>query len=99
MRNKTLFSLLVLCGSTAAIANLPSSQESPLQNDLTNEGVPASGDTTSNDTWSNATDVEPGSSAPTDSGSQTQTPPATTDVTPSGDTTDTGTQTPPDPSY
>ena len=41
MRTKTLFSLLVLCGSTAALANLPAAQDSPLQNQLANEGVPA----------------------------------------------------------
>jgi hypothetical protein len=74
MRTKTLFSLIVLCGSTAALANLPASQNSPLQNDMTNEGVPAPGDTTSNDTASNATDVEPSaepSTDPTDNGSET----------------------------
>ncbi len=59
MRTKTLASLIILCGSTAALANLPAAQESPLQNQMTNEGVPAPADTTSNDTLSNATDVEP----------------------------------------
>lgn len=63
MRTKTLFSLLVLCGSTAALANLPAQQDSALQNQLTNEGVPAAGDAAGNDTLSNSTTADP-----TDSG-------------------------------
>ncbi|MCP3732061.1 hypothetical protein M9978_16680 [Sphingomonas sp. MG17] len=74
MRTKTLFSLLVLCGSTAALANLPAAQDSPLQNQLTNEGVPAP-DTTAPETQSNRTDVEP-SADPTDNG--TEAPPNAT---------------------
>lgn len=67
MRTKTLFSLLVLCGSTAALANLPAQQDSPLQNQLENEGVPAP-DAAGNDTLSNSTTTDP-----TDSG--TDSPP------------------------
>lgn len=59
MRTKTLASLLILCGSTAALANLPAQQDAPLQNQTTNESTPSSDDTTANDTMSNATDVEP----------------------------------------
>lgn len=74
MRNKTLFSLIVLTGSTAALANLPS-QDSPLLNNMTNEGVPAPDDATGNETLSNRTDVEP-SADPTANG--TETPPNAT---------------------
>jgi hypothetical protein len=75
MRTKTLFSLIVLCGSTAALANLPAQQDTPLANNMTNEGVPAPDDTLSNDTVSPETDVEP-SGDPTTSG--TETPPNAT---------------------
>ena len=67
MRTKTLFSLIVLCGSTAALANLPAQQDSPLQNQLANQGVPAPGDTVGNETLSNSTDLEP-STDPTGNG-------------------------------
>ena len=59
MRTKTLASLLILCGSTAALANLPAQQDAPLQNQMTNESTPTPDDTTAIDTMSNATDVEP----------------------------------------
>lgn len=41
MRTKTLLSLLILTGSTAAIANMAPVQEEPLQNSMANEGIPA----------------------------------------------------------
>lgn len=45
MRTKTLFSLLVLCGSTAAVAHMaPLQSDSPLQNNFANEGVEAPAD-------------------------------------------------------
>ncbi len=71
MRPKTLLSLIVLCGSTAALAHMaPVGQaEPPLQNEMSNQGVPPA-DTTANDTLSNATDVEP-STDPTDDGTDT----------------------------
>ena len=57
MRHKTLFSLIALCGSSAAIAAIGTPQiNPPLQNDMTNEVAPD--DTTAPDTLSNATDVE-----------------------------------------
>ncbi|ODP39730.1 hypothetical protein [Sphingomonas turrisvirgatae] len=79
MRTKTLFGLIVLCGSTAALANLPSGQDTPLQNNMTNEGVPAPDngtppDTTAPETQSNGTDVEP-SADPTANGTDTETTP------------------------
>jgi hypothetical protein len=83
MRTKTLFSLIVLCGSTAALANLPMGQNSPLQNDMINEGVPAPDDTTANETLSNRTDVEP-SADPAD---------------PTANGTDADAQTPPNATY
>lgn len=91
MRTKTLFSLIVLCGSTAALANLPAQQDTPLANNMTNEGVPApdtatpdttTPDTTAPETMSNTTDVEPST------GTDTTTDP----------TTD-GTDTPPNATY
>ena len=70
MRHKTLFSLLVLCGSTAALAHMaPAQTEPPLQNEMTNQGVPAP-ETTAPETTSNTTDVEP-SSDPTSNGTET----------------------------
>lgn len=90
MRTKTLFSLMVLCGSTAALANLPSQQNAPLQNDMTNEGVPApdatapettapAPDTTAPETQSNTTDVEPSADTATDPTTDgTETPPNAT---------------------
>jgi hypothetical protein len=82
MRTRTLFSLIVLCGSTAALANLPMSQNSPLQNNMTNEGVPApddslANDTTANETMSNRTDIDPSAEPldPTDNGTDAQMPP------------------------
>lgn len=84
MRNKTLFGLIALCGSTAALANLPAGQEAPLQNNMTNEGVPApadtpTDDTTANETMSNKTDVEPSTETadPTGNGTEAAPPNAT----------------------
>ncbi|MCR5870802.1 MULTISPECIES: hypothetical protein [unclassified Sphingomonas] len=69
MRHKTLFSLIALGGSTAAIAAIGTPQaEPPLQNELTNEAVPD--DTTAPETLSNRTDVEP-SADPTHHGTET----------------------------
>ena len=80
MRHKTLFSFLLLCGSTAAIAHIaPGQTEPPLQNEMTNQGVPAPNDTTASETQSNTTDVEP-SSDPTSNG--TDTPPTDTAAEP-----------------
>lgn len=93
MRTKTLFSLLVLCGSSAALANLPARQDNPLQNDMTNQGVPAPADTTPPDTMSNATDVEP-SAEPTEPTTEPTTPEPTTP-----DPTTDGTETPPNATY
>ena len=77
MRSKTLFSLLVLCGSTAALAHMaPAQTEPPLQNNFTEEGVPAP-ETTAPETTSNTTDVEP-SSDPTDNGTETAPEPNST---------------------
>jgi hypothetical protein len=77
MRHKTLFSLLVLCGSTAALAHMaPSQTEPPLQNEMTNQGVPAP-ETTAPETTSNTTDVEP-STDPTSNGTETAPEPNST---------------------
>ena len=76
MRHKTLFSLIALCGSTAAIAAIGSPQiDPPLQNDMTNEVVPD--DTTAPETLSNSTDVEP-SADPTQDGTETMPEPNST---------------------
>ena len=82
MRSKTLFSLLVLCGSTAALAHMaPAQTEPPLQNNFTEEGVPApettAPETTAPETTSNTTDVEP-SSDPTSEGTETAPEPNST---------------------
>ena len=64
MRHKTLFSLIALCGSSAAIAAIGTPQiDPPLQNGVINEAVPD--DTMAPETLSNRTDVEP-SAEPTD---------------------------------
>ncbi|WP_066661791.1 MULTISPECIES: hypothetical protein [unclassified Sphingomonas] len=64
MRHKTLFSLIALGGSSAAIAAIGTPQiEPPLQNEIANEVV--TDDTTAPETLSNRTDVEP-SAEPTD---------------------------------
>lgn len=77
MRHKTLFSLLVLCGSTAALAHMaPAQTEPPLQNEMTNQGVPPA-DTTAPETTSNTTDVEP-STDPTSNGTETAPEPNST---------------------
>ncbi|MFL9839717.1 hypothetical protein ABS767_01970 [Sphingomonas sp. ST-64] len=60
MRHKTLFSLIALCGSTAAVAAIGTPQAAPpLQNDMANEATPAPDDMTAPETMSNTTDVEP----------------------------------------
>ena len=77
MRHKTLFSLIVLCGSTAALAHMaPVQTEPPLQNEMTNQGVPAP-ETTAPETTSNTTDVEP-STDPTSNGTETAPEPNST---------------------
>jgi hypothetical protein len=69
MRHKTLASLLLLCGSTAALAHIaPGQTEPPVQNEVSNQAAPAP-DTTAPETVSNTTDVEP-SSDPTDNGTE-----------------------------
>lgn len=76
MRHKTLFSLIALGGSTAAIAAIGTPQiEPPLQNDMTNQVAPD--DTTAPDTLSNSTDVEP-SADPTQDGTDTAPEPNST---------------------
>ena len=76
MRHKTLFSLITLCGSTAAVAAIGAPQtEPPLLNNMTNEVVPD--DTTAPETLSNATDVEP-SADPTQGGTETMPEPNST---------------------
>ncbi|MEG3181909.1 hypothetical protein [Sphingomonas sp. LT1P40] len=72
MRHKTLFSLIVLCGSTAALAHMaPGSQtEAPLQNEVTNQAVPPV-DTTGNDTSSNESSPSTEPTDPTDNGTET----------------------------
>lgn len=89
MRHKTLFSLIVLCGSSAALAHMPASiQTDPsLQNEMVNEGVPAPDDTSPPDTMSNSTDVEP-SAEPMEPAEPTE---------PAPDPTDNGTDTAPEP--
>lgn len=79
MRHKTLFSLIALCGSSAAIAAIGTPQiDSPLQNDMTNQAVPD--DTTAPETLSNRTDVEPSAEPadPTQGGSDTAPEPNST---------------------
>lgn len=77
MRQKTLLSLLLLCGSTAAIAHIaPGQTEPPLQNEMSNQGVPAP-ESTAPETTSNTTDVEP-STDPTNNGSETAPEPNST---------------------
>ncbi|QDX27587.1 hypothetical protein FPZ54_17295 [Sphingomonas suaedae] len=77
MRHKTLFSLIALCGSTAAVAAIGTPQtEPPLQNDIANEATPAPDDMTAPETMSNSTDVEPSMEPaepadPTEDGSET----------------------------
>ncbi|MBX3594898.1 hypothetical protein [Sphingomonas sp.] len=74
MRNRALFSLIVLCGSSAALAHLPSGQDgAPIQNGTGNEVL--LNDTVANETMSNTMDVEPSAAPadPTDNG--TETPP------------------------
>jgi|GEM_PF-6429324 hypothetical protein len=69
MRHKTLASLLLLCGSTAALAHIaPGQTEPPLQNEMANQGVPAP-ENTAPETTSNTTDVEP-SADPTNNGTE-----------------------------
>jgi hypothetical protein len=79
MRHKTLFSLIALCGSSAALAAIGTPQtQPPLQNDMTNQVAPD--DTTAPDTLSNATDVEPSAQPadPTQDGSDTAPEPNST---------------------
>ncbi len=79
MRHKTLFSLIALCGSSAAIAAIGTPQtQPPLQNDMTNEAVPD--DTTAPETLSNRTDVEPSAEPadPTQGGTETMPEPNST---------------------
>lgn len=79
MRHKTLFSLIALCGSSAAIAAIGTPQiEPPLQNNMTNEAVPD--DTTAPETLSNRTDVEPSAEPadPTQDGTDTAPEPNST---------------------
>lgn len=72
MRTKTLFSLIALTGSSAALAAMAPPQTDPmLQNNMTNEATPAPEDTTAPETWSNSTDVEP-SAEPTTTPDPTQ---------------------------
>lgn len=77
MRQKTLLSLLLLCGSTAALAHIaPGQTEPPLQNEMANQGVPAP-ENTAPETTSNTTDVEP-STDPTSNGTETAPEPNST---------------------
>lgn len=79
MRHKTLFSLIALCGSSAAIAAIGTPQtQSPLQNEITNQAV--TDDTTAPETLSNRTDVEPSAEPadPTQGGSDTAPEPNST---------------------
>ncbi|MDK2766280.1 MAG: hypothetical protein KYX69_01045 [Sphingomonas sp.] len=79
MRHKTLFSLIALCGSSAAIAAIGTPQiDPPLQNDMTNQAVPD--DTTAPETLSNRTDVEPSAEPadPTQDGTDTAPEPNST---------------------
>lgn len=83
MRTRTLLSLLILTGSSAAVANMAVPQQEPMMtNEAANETVPApdntmSNDTMGNDTMSNATDVEPSAepTEPADNSSETPPPP------------------------
>lgn len=75
MRTRTLLSLLILTGSSAAVANMAAAQqEPPMANEMTNEAAPAPDDMMGNDTMSNATDVEP-SAEPTENSSREMPPP------------------------
>jgi len=79
MRHKTLFSLIALCGSSAAVAAIGTPQtQPPLQNEVTNEATPD--DTTAPETLSNRTDVEPSAEPvdPTQGGSDTAPEPNST---------------------
>ena len=79
MRHKTLFSLITLCGSTAAVAAIGTPQtQPPLQNEITNEAV--TDDTTAPETLSNRTDVEPSAEPadPTQDGSDSAPEPNST---------------------
>ena len=79
MRHKTLFSLIALCGSSAAIAAIGTPQiDPPLQNDMTNQAVPD--DTPAPETLSNRTDVEPSAEPadPTQDGTDTAPEPNST---------------------
>ncbi|HSX56144.1 MAG TPA: hypothetical protein VLG14_12655 [Sphingomonas sp.] len=77
MRHKTLASLLLLCGSTAALAHIaPGQTEPPVQNEVSNQAAPAP-ETTAPETTSNTTDVEP-SSDPTNNGTETAPEPNST---------------------
>ncbi len=78
MRTRTLLSLLILTGSSAAVANMAVPQQEPMMtNEAANETVPAPADTMGNDTMSNATDVEPSAepTEPADNSSETPPPP------------------------
>lgn len=77
MRHKTLASLLLLCGSTAALAHIaPGQTEPPAQNEVANQATPAP-DTRAPETQSNTTDVEP-STDPTNNATETAPEPNST---------------------
>ena len=77
MRHKTLASLLLLCGSTAALAHIaPGQTEPPVQNEVSNQATPAP-EGPAPETMSNTTDVAP-SSDPTNNGAETAPEPNST---------------------